>query len=175
MKKEVAQQIKVWAEGFKAKNKDTILEADDFARIAEARWERKARYFNPEKGSVEQFTGMVCANVEAELAPQIIADTEFRRQCDSLDEPVGDDEGRTVGETLAESASDMRRYWLRYDVRETIKGLKRKRDRQVLNAALEGYTIREMAARRNMGPSSYYCAFWKPAAEAFRKSFEQLS
>jgi len=166
---EAIAQIRGRAAEWKRRNPDTIVDADDFARIAEARWVAKACYYAPEKGSLEQFTGMVCSNVESELAADVIAEVGFRRACVSLDKAVGEDGRMTVADVVSSSASGTRRYWLRYDVRETIANLTAGAFRDAMNAALEGQTVREMAARWNMPTTTFCRTVWKPAVAEFKR------
>lgn len=175
IRNEVIAQIGVWANGYKSRNQDALLEADDFARIAEARWVEKSRYFSAEKGTLEQFTGMICNNVESELADALIADKEKRLKTDALDRPVGEDRDETLLDSLADAASGNRRFWLRYDVREAISLVRPKKLRTVLKLVMAGYSVRELARDvYHMPRNSFVYSHWDPAAEAFKKIFGHM-
>jgi len=170
---EALDQIRVWAEGYKDRNAEALMEAEDFARIAEAKWARKARYYRPEKGSVEQFTGMICNNVEAELAETVIADRERRLVTDSLDKPLG--KAGAIVDTLADACSRRERLWLRYDVREAVSLVRPKSLRRVLELVMDGYSVRELARDVYRLPrNTFVYALWEPAVKIFKKIFGQM-
>lgn len=172
----VQAQVKKWSAGYKAKNQDALMDAEDFADIALVKWSKKSRFYNPSQGTMEQFTGLICANVESELADKLKREKKARGDCESLDSPVAtNDPNRkmTLADRIAESSTDLKANWLRYDVRETIKQMP-KELAEVMIDCMAGRSVREMARRANLPRNTFVYARWNPAVQLFKKIFGQI-